>query len=69
MLLPKREKAIVTDLYLLTTTASEYFKKLGFRVEDRQKVTGGIVGSVEFKSACPKTATLMHLDLIKQACI
>lgn len=56
-------KRQVKDLYLLTTTASEYFKKLGFEVEDRENVTGGIVDSVEFKSACPKTAVLMHLAL------
>lgn len=56
-------KSQVKDLYLLTTTAAEYFKKFGFKVEDRENVTGSIVDSVEFKSACPKTATLMHYAL------
>jgi amino-acid N-acetyltransferase len=57
------KKGGVTDLFLLTTTAPEFFKKLGFKGENRDKIVGGIKDSVEFKSACPKTAVLMHLSL------
>lgn len=53
----------VIDLYLLTTTAPKFFKELRFKEEDRKKVIGKIAESVEFKSACPKTAVLMHLKL------
>jgi N-acetylglutamate synthase-like GNAT family acetyltransferase len=53
----------VMDLFLLTTTAAEFFKKLGFKMENREKIVGGIKDSVEFKSACPKTAVLMRLSL------
>ena len=56
-------KSRVQELFLLTTTAPEFFKKLGFKEENREKVVGGIVDSVEFKSACPKTAILMRLSL------
>jgi amino-acid N-acetyltransferase len=56
------KKESIKDLFLLTTTAPEFFKKLGFEEEDREKVVGDIRGSVEFKSACPKTATLMRLS-------
>jgi amino-acid N-acetyltransferase len=56
-------KSRVQDLFLLTTTAPEFFKKLGFKEESREKVVGGIGDSVEFKSACPKTAILMRLPL------
>jgi amino-acid N-acetyltransferase len=57
------KKSQVKDLFLLTTTATEFFKKLGFKEESREKVVGGIINSVEFRSACPKTAVLMHLKL------
>jgi hypothetical protein len=30
---------------------------------DRSRVTGGILGSVEFKEACSETAPVMRMDL------
>lgn len=59
----KAKNCQVKDLFLLTTTASPFFKKLGFKEESREKVTGGLTNSVEFRSACPKNAILMHLIL------
>ena len=51
------------DLYLLTTTAEPYFAKLGFEKIDR-KATPHVLGrSIEFKSACPKSAVCMRLKL------
>ena len=57
------KKVGVTDLFLLTTTAPEFFEKLGFKGENRENIVGGIKDSVEFKSACPETAVLMRLSL------
>jgi amino-acid N-acetyltransferase len=57
------KKSNVQDLFLLTTTAPVFFKKLGFKEESREKVSGSVRNSVEFKSACPKTAILMHLSI------
>jgi amino-acid N-acetyltransferase len=57
------KKNKVHDLFLLTTTASAFFKKFGFKEDNRENVTGNITNSVEFKSACPKTAILMRLTL------
>jgi amino-acid N-acetyltransferase len=57
------KKESIQDLFLLTTTAPAFFKKLGFKEESREKVAGRIVNSAEFKSACPKTAMLMRLTL------
>ncbi len=57
------KKMDIKDLFLLTTTAPEFFKKFGFKQESREKVGGGIADSVEFQSACPKTAVLMRLTL------
>jgi amino-acid N-acetyltransferase len=62
-LIGEAKKSRIQNLFLLTTTAPEFFKKLGFKEENREKVVGGIVDSVEFKSACPKTAILMRLPL------
>lgn len=57
------KKSGIHELLLLTTTAPDFFRKLGFREDDRENVTGSITDSVEFKGACPKTAVLMRLSL------
>jgi amino-acid N-acetyltransferase len=57
------KKSNVQDLFLLTTTAPAFFKKLGFKEESREKVASSIRNSVEFKKACPKTAILMRLSM------
>ncbi len=49
-------------VYLLTTTAAEYFSKFGFRVVDREQVPEDIRQSEEYRVSCPDTATVMHLD-------
>ncbi len=53
----------IRELLLLTTTAPDLFRKLGFKEDNRENVTGSITNSMEFKSACPKTAILMRLSL------
>jgi len=62
-IIAEAKKSKVAVLFLLTTTAVVFFKKLGFKEEYREKVVGRIAESVEFKSACPKTAVLMRLNL------
>ena len=51
-------------VYLLTTTAESFFRRLGFGIVARDEVPDSLLGSVEFRSACPATATamLMRLD-------
>ena len=51
-------------VYLLTTTAESFFTPLGFRVIARDEVPESVLGSVEFRSACPTTATAMSLRLV-----
>lgn len=53
----------VRAVYLLTTTAEDYFPRHGFRRIDRASVPAPVRGSVEFREACPSTATVMVLDL------
>jgi amino-acid N-acetyltransferase len=52
-----RELAAV---YLLTTTAEEYFTRFGFAVVAREHVPHSLHASVEFQSACPASATVMR---------
>jgi amino-acid N-acetyltransferase len=46
-------------LYLLTLTAERYFPRFGFERVQRSEVPLEIAETVEFKSACPSTATAM----------
>ena len=46
-------------LYLLTLTAERYFPRFGFVRVERDTVPPEIGETVEFKSACPSTATVM----------
>jgi SAM-dependent methyltransferase len=51
------------DVYLLTTTAADYFPKFGFRCVDRSEIPAAVRGSAEFTGACPASATGMHRGL------
>lgn len=44
---------------LLTTTAVDYFPRLGFKIVARNSLPAGVTASAEFKGACPDTATAM----------
>ena len=50
-----------TGVYLLTTTASGFFPRFGFRHIARADVPAGVQTSVEFTAACPSSATVMAL--------
>jgi len=47
-------------IYLLTTTAEQFFPKFGFERIPRTDVPATVQASVEFTSACPSTATVMR---------
>jgi len=46
-------------LYLLTTTASEFFTKEGYETISREIVPDTIKSTSEFSSVCPSTAIVM----------
>jgi amino-acid N-acetyltransferase len=46
----------LSAVYLLTTTASDYFTRLGFRPAIRAAVPADLAVSAEFAGACPDTA-------------
>ncbi len=53
----------VRVLYLLTTTAPEYFPRLGFRPIARDALPEAISASEELKGACPASAVVMERPL------
>lgn len=46
-------------LYLLTMTAEHYFPRFGFETITRDVVPAEIANTLEFRSACPASATAM----------
>ena len=53
------------DVYLLTQTAAGFFPRFGFAVEDRSLAPAALRRSVEFQSACPESAVLMHVKVAR----
>jgi amino-acid N-acetyltransferase len=53
----------LTAIYLLTTTAEEYFPAFGFSAVSRSDVPLEVQESVEFTSACPASAAVLSLQL------
>lgn len=53
----------IATAFLLTTTAEDYFPKLGFERILREDVPAAVQSSVEFQSACPASAAAMRKHL------
>jgi amino-acid N-acetyltransferase len=53
----------VRTVYLLTETAADFFPKFGFRPIPRSEVEEAVLGSAEFRSACPESALVMRKGL------
>jgi len=51
------------SLYLLTTTAADYFARRGYRRIDRSAVPDAVQKSEEFSALCPASATCMVRQL------
>ena len=54
----------VRRVYLLTTTAPDYFDRLGFELVDRAAVPAAVQASAEFRIACPASARAMIRALV-----
>jgi amino-acid N-acetyltransferase len=63
-LLTQAVRAGIRDVYLLTTTAEEYFPRFGFKRSTRTAVPDSLKSSAEFQGACPETATVMVRSLV-----
>ena len=53
----------VTAAYLLTTTATTFFERVGYTAHDRATVPPAIAATTEFSSLCPDTADCLWRDL------
>lgn len=49
----------VSAVFLLTTTAEDFFLRFGFAQVSRASVPASVHASVEFESACPASAVVM----------
>ncbi|HEX6313932.1 MAG TPA: GNAT family N-acetyltransferase, partial [Gemmatimonadaceae bacterium] len=54
------------SLYLLTTTAGDYFPRFGFQPAERESAPPAVRQSREFAEACPSTALFMTLPLDRE---
>ena len=54
------EHSRVASVFLLTTTAEQYFPRFGFTVVDRADVPPMVRASAEFARACPSSAIIMR---------
>ncbi|MBW3567595.1 MAG: GNAT family N-acetyltransferase [Proteobacteria bacterium] len=54
----------VTALYLLTTTAADFFPRLGYERFDRSSVPEKLRQSTEFASLCPASAVCLRKQLV-----
>lgn len=54
-------------VYLLTTTAESYFPRFGFVRIPRAEVPAGVQQSIEFRSVCPASATVMRRTMSDDA--
>ncbi len=57
----------VQTLYLLTNTAEDFFRKLGYVKIDRKFASEGIRQTQEFSSLCPEDAAVMRKVLPSQS--
>jgi len=53
----------VKELFLLTTTAPEFFEGLGFQRIERDTAPADIKATTEFSTLCPESAVCMRLEL------
>jgi amino-acid N-acetyltransferase len=56
----------IEELFLLTTTAEDYFPRFGFTRTTRSAVPPAVKASAEFQGACPDTALVMTRRIATQ---
>jgi len=59
------QRRALPALYLLTTTAERFFPRFGFERITRDDVPASVQASIEFREACPASATVMRRWLSK----
>lgn len=59
----RARRAGVTTLYLVTTTAADYFRRRGYTAIDRSTVPEAIGATRQLAELCPDSATCMRAHL------
>ena len=59
-ILERAERDGIDEIYLLTTTAEDYFPRFGFDRTTREAVPSAVKASAEFRGACLDTAVVMQ---------
>jgi amino-acid N-acetyltransferase len=62
-LLDRARREGMRELYLLTTTAADWFPRFGFKTVRREDLPRALGESAELRGACPGTAIAMQLRL------
>jgi amino-acid N-acetyltransferase len=62
-LLERARSGGVRDVFLLTTTAAEWFPRFGFAVARREELPEELNSSEELRGACPRSAIAMRAGL------
>jgi amino-acid N-acetyltransferase len=60
----RAQAANISELILLTLTAAEFFRRLGYIAKDRAQVPAPVLDSAEFRSLCPASAICMAKTLL-----
>lgn len=56
-------RAGAKEVFLLTTTAAQYFPRFGFIPIERSSVPASVQDSIEFREACPASAIVMMASI------
>ncbi|HEV7349402.1 arsenic resistance N-acetyltransferase ArsN2 [Telluribacter sp.] len=64
-LLKQAKLSGIKDVYLITTTADQYFEKQGYARVERTEVPAAILATQQFSGLCPGTALVMHRRIEK----
>ena len=62
-IIEEAKKMKIHQLYLLTTTAEGFFRKLGFTEAERDKAPKSVQSTNEFSNLCPESANFMVLNI------
>jgi N-acetylglutamate synthase-like GNAT family acetyltransferase len=67
LLLQEAKRRGIRQVFLLTTTAADYFPRFGFARLPREQAPKALTASAEFQGACPDSAILMAVALNEAA--
>lgn len=61
-LIEESKKQGIEEFYLLTTTAKDFFEKIGFKTIERNSAPDAIKNTTEFLGLCPVSAVCLKIN-------